>query len=65
MVEGLTRYAQGVYELLQGQDVSEYRGMVHTLSVFFESMDSKYYSELEGKPDDMRQLVQFLNTPRP
>ena len=27
----------------------------------FEVMDSKYYSELEGKPDDMKQLVGYLN----
>ncbi len=62
IVEGLTRYAQGVYQLIQGQDVSEYKELVHALNGLFAEMDSKYYSELEGKPDDMKKLVQYLNT---
>ena len=61
VVEGLTTYAQGVYELMQGQDVSKYKGMVETLNNFMNGMDSKYYSELEGKPDDMQQLVQYID----
>ena len=64
IVEGLTRYAQGVYELMQGQDVSKYQELARTLNDLFEGMDSKYYSELEGKPDDMKRLVQYLNTQR-
>lgn len=61
VVEGLTTYAQGVYQLLQEQDISKYKQFVQTLNNLFEGMDSKYYSELEGKPDDMQQLVQYLN----
>jgi len=64
IVEGLTTYAQGVYELMQGQDVSKYKGMVETLNHLMNSMDSKYYSELEGKPDDMQQLVRYIDAQR-
>ncbi len=62
VVEGLTTYAQGVYQLIQGQDVSRYEALVKNLNGLFAGMDSKYYSELEGKPEDMKQLVQYLNT---
>ena len=24
-------------------------------------MDNKYYTELEGKPEDMKQLAEYLN----
>ncbi len=65
VVEGLTTYAHGVYELMQGKDVSaEYRGITERLSGLFAEMDSKYYAELEGKPDDMKRLVGYLNTQR-
>ncbi len=62
LVEGLTMYAQGVYEVMQGQDISGYKALMQNLNSLFAGMDSKYYSELEGKPDDMKQLVQYLNT---
>src|SRR3989344_9347186 len=48
VVEGLTTYAQGVYELMQKQDVSKYKWMVETLNNLMNGMDLKYYSELEG-----------------
>lgn len=62
VVEGLTTYAQGVYEVMQGGDVSRYKELVHNLNGLFAGMDSKYYAELEGKANDMKQLVQYLNT---
>ncbi len=64
IVEGLTTYAQGVYQLLQRQEVSGYKGLVQNLNGLLTGMDSKYYAELEGKADDMKQLVQYLNTQR-
>lgn len=64
VVEGLTIYAQGVYELMQGQDVSMYKEMVETLNHLMNGMDSKYYSDLEGKPDDMQQLVRYIDAQR-
>lgn len=64
VVEGLTTYAQGVYELMQGQEVSRYKGLVQNLNGLFAGMDSMYYSELEGKPEDMKQLVGYLNAQR-
>ena len=64
IVEGLTIYAQGVYELMQGRDVSTYNEFMRKLNAFFRNMDSKYYSELEGKPEAMKELVSYLNTQR-
>lgn len=64
VVEGLTTYARGVYELMQGRDVSEYKILVEILNNLLSSMDSKYYTELEGKSDDMQQLVQYIDTQR-
>ncbi len=61
IVEGLTTYARGVYELMQGRDVSRYREIVGTLNNLLSGVDSKYYTELEGKPDDMPQLVQYID----
>lgn len=62
IVEGLTTYAQGFYELIKRCDVSRYKELVQRLNDFFKAMDTKYYSELEGKPDDMKNLVRYLNT---
>ena len=31
------------------------------LNKFFWEMDNKYYTELEGKSDDMKKLVEYLN----
>jgi len=64
IVEGLTTYAQGVYEIMAGQDVSGYKELAQNLNDLFAGMDSKYYSELEGEADDMKQLVQYLNAQR-
>ena len=64
VIEGLTTYAQGFYELIQGQDVSRYKGTVETLNNLMDGMDSKYYSELEGKQNDMQQLVQYIDAQR-
>ncbi len=62
IVEGLTTYASAFYGLMPGQNISEYQKIVQGLNDLFEKMDSQYYAELEGKPDDMKQLVQYLNT---
>ncbi|KHO55514.1 MAG: hypothetical protein QT10_C0001G0118 [archaeon GW2011_AR19] len=41
--------------------LKDYKGVIEKIGKYFESMDSKYYSELEGKPDDMEELVKYLN----
>lgn len=64
IVEGLTIYAQEVYELIRGQEVSKYKGLARKLTEIFNSLDAKYYSEFEGKPEDMKHLVQYINTQR-
>jgi len=35
--------------------------MIRTIGEYFASMDKKFYEELEGKPEDMRRLVDYLN----
>ena len=34
---------------------------INFLNNFYFSMDKKYYSELEGNPQDMKKLVEYLN----
>ena len=46
---------------MQKQDVSKYKEIMETLNNLMNGMDSKYYSELEGKSDDMEQLVQYID----
>ena len=62
LTEGVIKYAMGVYLLLRKGDVKrDYKEVIQDIAKYFQSMDNKFYSELEGKPDDMKQLVQHLN----
>ena len=61
MTEGIVQYAQGFYMLMRKTGVENYEGDVAKLMSYFEAMDSKYYDELEGKGDDMVELVKFLD----
>lgn len=61
MTEGIVKYAMGFYMNMRRNDVDNYKEVVRKLTDYFESMDSKYYGELEGKSDDMEQLIKFLN----
>ena len=62
VIEGLTLYAQGVYGLAGKEKLSEYKKIVNELNALFFKMGHKYYSELEGKPDSMKKLVDYLNS---
>lgn len=59
--EGMIKYAMGFYLITRNNGVDNYKELVSNIGEYFHSMDNKYYSELEGKPDDMKQLVEFLN----
>ena len=62
VIEALTKYAMAFYQLIRTQGIGNYRQAVQELNTFYREMDDKFYSELEGKPDDMRQLAEYLNT---
>lgn len=61
MTEGLVRYAMGFYCVMRKYNVEDYKAVIDELGRYFHGMDQKYYSELEGSPDDMTELVKFLD----
>lgn len=61
VIEGLTLYARGVYGLMRGKNVSQYPAVVQQLHTLFVEMDEVYYSQLEGKPHAMADLVYWIN----
>ena len=61
MTEGIVRYAMGFYLIMRKNNVEDYKEVIEEISKYFQLMDEKYYSELEGRPDDMQELTEFLN----
>ena len=61
ITEGIVKYAQGIYLIMRKKEIKDYKGVIGKIMDYFKSMDSKFYSELEGKPDDMKQLALYLN----
>ena len=61
LTEALTRYACVFYKLVQREGVDKYKQIIQFVNKFYFEMDNKYYSELEGKPDDMKKLALYLN----
>jgi len=61
--ENLARYAMAFYRIVESRGIENYQETVKALGSFYAEMDRKYYSDLEGKgkPDDMKELVKFLN----
>lgn len=64
LTEGMIKKAMGFYLNIRGQDIKSYKEIVRNVNNYWFSMDKKYYGELEGKPDDMKQLAMYLNTIR-
>ncbi len=62
VTEALTKYAYAFYNLIQKEGIAKYPKIIQFLNKFYLEMDDKYYSELEGKPDDMKKLAIHLNT---
>jgi RNA processing factor Prp31 len=62
LTEALTNYARAFYKLIQKTGIKNYKETIQFLNKFFWEMDDKYYSELEGKPEDMKKLALYLNT---
>ncbi len=61
LTEGIVRYAMGFYLIMRKNNVEDYKEVIERISEYFRLMDEKYYSELEGRPDDMQELTEFLN----
>ncbi len=41
--------------------IENYQENIAKMMEYFRSMDSKYYAELEGQPEDMAELTKFLD----
>ena len=65
ITQGLVTYAQGFYLLMREKGLAnnpdQYKHFIQEVNQYFKAMDEKYYGELEGKPDDMKQLATYLN----
>ena len=61
ITEGIVKYAMGFYLIMRKNDVEDYKVVIEEIGKYFRFMDEKYYAELEGRPDDMRELTEFLN----
>lgn len=64
VIGALTKYAKAFYQFIGTRRINDYKQIVQELSEFYRKMDDKFYSELEGKGDDMRQLAEYLNSQR-
>ncbi len=62
LTEALTSYACAFYKLIRKKGIKNYKETIQFLNKFFWEMDDKYYSELEGKPEDMKKLALHLNS---
>lgn len=65
MTEGVVKYCLGFYmnirKNLADGDLKDYKKITGRIMEYFRQMDAKYYGELEGEPEDMRNLAEHLN----
>ena len=61
LTEALTKYACAFYKLIQKNGIKNYNKTIQFLNKYYFEMDNKFYTELEGKPDDMKLLAEYLN----
>lgn len=61
LTEGLVKYAMGFYLIMRSKDIENYVDDVKKIGEYFHYMDDKYYSELEGRADDMKILAELLD----
>jgi hypothetical protein len=61
ITEGIVKYAMGFYLIMRKSNIEEYKEAIGKISDYFRFMDDKYYSDLEGNPDDMKQLTEYLD----
>ena len=60
-VESLTKYAKAFYSIVRRKGFQNYEQTIQELNGLYAKMDDKFHKELEGKPDDMVQLAEYLN----
>ncbi|GAI97485.1 unnamed protein product, partial [marine sediment metagenome] len=60
LTEGIVKYAMGFYLIMRKNDIDDYKEVIGRIGEYFHFMDDKYYSELQGKPDDMQELTELL-----
>lgn len=61
LTEGIVKYAMGFYLIMRKSNIEDYKEVIREISEYFHFMDDKYYSGLEGKPDDMKELAKLLD----
>lgn len=61
LTEGIVKYAQGFYLIMREKGIENYKETIGKIMDYFHYMDDKYYSELEGKPQDMKDLTKLLD----
>ncbi len=61
IIKNLTLYAKSFYNLIGKKGIGDYEKLIASLNKLYFEMDNKYYSELEGNPNDMKKLVEHLN----
>ena len=61
LTEGIVKYAMGFYLIMRKNDIEDYEEVVKKIGEYFYFMDDKYYSELEGGADDMKELAELLD----
>src|SRR3989338_668045 len=61
LIEALIRYIAFFNKLMEKKGIGNYRKTIDFVNKFYFVMDNRYYSELEGKPDDMKKLAEYLN----
>lgn len=61
LTEGIVKYAMGFYLIMRNHDIDKYKDTVKDIGEYFYFMDDKYYGELVGKLDDMKQLAEILD----
>ncbi len=63
---GLSTFARAFYKLARRKGLDNYKETAQAVNAFFVEMDRRYYGEkpgegLQGQPDDMKQLAEYLN----
>ena len=61
MTEALVKYVMAFYMHMRKKNVGNYKEVIQKVGEYFTKMDDKYYSEFDGKPEDMKEIAEFLD----
>jgi len=61
LIEALVKYVNLFNSLVEKRGIDKYKKTIDSMTKYFFEMDRKYYAELEGKPNEMKQLAEYLN----